>query len=807
MSRFLDFIHSGRFICFDGGMGTMLQNRGLQPGVSPEVFSLERPDILKGIHEEYIKAGADIITTNTFGGSSLKLLPELEVVSFNKRMAEIAKSAASGHGRPVFVAGSVGPTGHFIRPLGEMSFQEMVNVFRQQIRGLIAGGVDLILAETHFDLAEVRAVVVAAREEGNLPIGASMTFENGVSLTGTTPIVFKETMLNMGVNIIATNCSAGPQEMQTVVEDLVTGCPVPVLVEPNAGLPELENGKTVFRLGAEEFSSLTVEFAKYGARILGGCCGTTPAHIAALRKKLDRIPQPAPLPKPRASIILSSRSQLVAIGANEPIKIIGERINPTGKKLLTAELQSGNFSLAMRYAEEQQLAGAPILDVNVGAPMVDETTLLPQLIENIAGQFQMPLCIDSANAKAIELALSAYPGSPLVNSINGEPGRVEALAPVCLKYGAPFILLPLTGGELPHSAKQRIAILEQLLTELDNYGVPRNMILVDVLALTISSSKTAGQAAIETIRYCSEQGLATTVGLSNISFGMPAREILNSSFLTMAAGAGLCACIANPDNTRISDSVAAANALLGLGDGVDSFVTDYASWKPDNSGNISGQGTGKAQNTQGGASLTLEQAVIEGRKNEILTLVEEALNTGEEPFIIVQEKLIPAITIVGEKYERKEYFLPQLLKAAETMQTAFARLKPLLEQDNKETDKPVIIMATVEGDIHDIGKNIVILMLSNHGFEVIDLGKDVPADKIVEAAEQNKASLIGLSALMTTTMVRMEETIDLIKEKELPIKVMVGGAVVTQDFADSIGASGYAEDAVSSVRLAKQLLN
>ena len=828
MSNFINFLHSKRYICFDGGMGTMLQSRGLLPGVSPEVFSLERPDVLKGIHVEYVQAGADIITSNTFGGTSLKLPKELEVISFNRKMAQIAKEATQGHGRPVFVAGSVGPTGHFVQPLGELTFREMVEIFKQQIQGLVAGGVDLILAETHFDLAEVRAVVVAAREVSNLPIGVSMTFENGVSLTGTRAEIFKETMLNMGVNLIATNCSAGPAEMQNVVTSLIANCPVPVLVEPNAGLPELENGNTVFRLGPEEFATRTVEFAKAGARLLGGCCGTTPAHIAALRKKLDSLPAPAPLPPMRKALAVTSRSQAVYIGLDQSIKIIGERINPTGKKQLTAELQAGEFSLALRYAEQQLNAGAPILDINVGAPMVDECALLPSLVQAVAGQYQLPLCVDSSNPKAIELALEAYPGSALVNSINGEPGRIETLAPICLKYGAPFLLLPLTGGDLPFTGKERIAILEKMLTQLESLGVPNNLILVDVLALAISSSPVAGKAALETIAYCQERNLATAVGLSNISFGMPAREILNSAFFTMAAGAGLCACIANPENQRLQDALAASNALLGLGAGVDNFVSNYAQWTPSSPpatsaissgttgvGGASGLGgdtpatssqSSSAQNSSN--TLSLEQAVINGRKNEILPLVEAALQAGEKPFAIVQDKLIPAITVVGEKYERKEYFLPQLLKAAETMQTAFSRLKPLLEEDSQNSaSRPVIIMATVEGDIHDIGKNIVILMLSNHGFEVIDLGKDVKAEEIVAAAQKYQAPLVGLSALMTTTMVRMEDTIKLIKEKGLNTKVMVGGAVVTEDFANSIGAAGYSEDAVSCVRLAKKLLN
>ena len=802
----------------------MLQSRGLTAGMSPEFFCLENPDILVGIHREYIEAGADIITTNTFGGSRLKLPPSLEVEDFNRRMAAFAREAAEAGqkivGRPVFVAGSVGPTGHFIRPLGAMSFREMTEVFREQIRGLVQGGVDLILAETHFDLTELKAVVVAAREECNLPVGVSMTFEGGMSLTGTPPEVYKETMLNMGVTLLGTNCSAGPKEMQPVVGRLLHNCPIPVLIEPNAGLPELEHGKTVFKLGPDEFSTLTAEFAAQGAKLLGGCCGTTPAHIAALHTKLQALPPPPASCPARDRIVVTSRSQARFIGGNEPLQIIGERINPTGKKMLTAELQQGQFSLALRYADQQTLAGASILDINVGAAGVDETSLLPQLVEKVAGQTPLPLCLDSANPKAIELALETCPGSPLVNSISGEPGRLETLAPLCLKYGSPFILLPLIGGELPHTAKERITILDGLLEKLFDLGVPKHMILVDVLALTVSSSPKAGCAALETIRYCDSLGLASSIGLSNISFGMPAREILNASFLTMAAGAGVSACIANPENYRLREAVAAANALSGKKDGIDNYIEAYSDWKPEGTGSAApaapqtgSPSTGGGQASQSampqGASAaqdSLEDCIIKGRKENVLPLVEALLEKGEPPFEIVQTRLIPAITAVGEKYERKEYFLPQLLKAAETMQTAFSRLKPLLEEDKATGIRPVVIMATVEGDIHDIGKNIVILMLSNHGFEVIDLGKDVKAETIVEAAINNNAALIGLSALMTTTMVRMEDTIGLLKEKGLPIKVMVGGAVVTEEYAQSIGASGYAADAVASVKLAKQLL-
>ncbi len=817
MVNFSKTLNSGQLLCFDGGMGTMLQARGLPAGISPEVFCLERPDVLRGIHEEYLLAGADIITTNTFGGSVFKLPANLEVESFNREMAvsaRVAIDAVRNGGvteRPLFVAGSMGPTGHFLRPLGPLTFAELVDAFRTQARGLITGGADLILAETHFDLGELRALVVAVREECDLPLGVSMTFEGERTLTGASPEVFRETMLNMGVDFIATNCSSGPEQMRDIARRLAAGCPVPVLAEPNAGLPELENGKTVFRLDPETFASVTTTFAADGVRMLGGCCGTTPAHIAALRKAMRSLPAPAPLPEERPGIVLTSRAEMVHLGAGSPIRFIGERINPTGKKQLTAELQAGEFNLALQFAEEQLAAGARILDVNVGAPMVDEIAMLPDLAERILARHAAPLALDSSNMDAIAAGLAAYPASCLINSISGETGRMERLGPLCRKFGAPFILLPLRGGDLPVTAAQRIRIINELLAEAESLGIPRRLIIVDVLALAASSVSGAARAALQTIRHCTEElRLPTTIGLSNISFGLPARELLNASFLAMAAGAGLSSCIAHPGNERMRDTLAAVNTLLEYDPHAEYFTAHYAKWTPAVAGGAKatarGDGVPVPSEASDAGRGVLEDAVIKGRKEEILSLVEAALAAGAEPFALVNDRLIPAITEVGRKYECKEYFLPQLLRSAETMQTAFSRLRPLLEEARGGERRPVVIMATVEGDIHDIGKNIVSLMLGNHGFEVVDIGKDKPAKDIVDAAQEHGAVIIGLSALMTTTMVRMEDTVKLVKERNLPVKIIVGGAVVNAAFAETIGADGYSADAVSCVRLVRDLL-
>ena len=813
MSSFRQALASSRKLLFDGAMGTMLQARGLGAGENPEAFCLAHPDVLQGIHREYIAAGADVLTTNSFGGTRFKLPEDLKVQEFNRLMARAARAAAADAGRPVFVAGSIGPTGKFLRPLGDVPFEEMVSAFQEQIRGLLEGGIDLVLAETQFDIAEARAVVIAARRECDLPVAVSMTFEAGVTLTGSGVAVCAATLANMGVDLIGMNCSAGPLEMREAVSELLRLSPAPVIIQPNAGLPLLEDGRTVFRLPPDEFAVLTGEFARQGAQVLGGCCGTSPDHIAALRKVLDILPATDPRPS-FPGIALTSRSRVLRIGRGQPLRIVGERINPTGKKELSAELLAGEFSAALRLADEQIAAGAHVLDINVGAPMVDECQCLPALVSRLASRHAIPLALDSSDMAAMEKALAEYPASALVNSISGESGRMERLGPLCRDFGAPFILLPLRGKELPVKASERIAILEDLLRQMEDLRVPRSLAMVDALVLAASSSPEAARECLDFIRYCTETlKLPTLCGLSNISFGLPARELINAGFLGLAAGAGLSACIANPDNTRLMETLDAANLLLGHDEGAEDFVGRYAGWKSGGRGPAGAAGGpggtgqagagGQSPGTQAGAR-TIEQALIAGRKEETLQLVREALDEGADPFALVGDRLIPAITEVGAKYERKEYFLPQLIRSAETMQAAFVLLRPFLATDSRSQTRPVVILATVEGDIHDIGKNIVSLMLGNHGFEVVDLGKDVPAAKVVEAAEEHNAALIGLSALMTTTMVRMRDTIELLQEKQLDKKVMVGGAVVTDGFAKSIGAH-YAKDAVDAVRLARSL--
>ncbi|PTN38246.1 homocysteine S-methyltransferase family protein [Desulfonatronum sp. SC1] len=798
-----ELIQSGKILLFDGAMGTQLQARGLQPGQSPEEFGDRNPEVIARIHEDYLNAGAMFLTTNTFGGTRFKLPPGLDPRSFNRKMAETARSAAGVKG---FVAGSVGPTGELLAPLGKIGFSELVDAFSEQIAGLAQGGADLIQIETQFDLGEIRAAVVAARQVCDLPLAVSMTFESGSSLTGTSPLTFLDTMQNLGVDLIGTNCSLGPEGLEEIIRAMLPRATTPLLVQPNAGLPVLENGKTVFPLQPQPFAERMLRFPALGVQSVGGCCGTSPDHIRAMAQALRDV-DVAPLEARNVTggpdLILTSRAVSVCIGPREPLVIIGERINPTGKKQLTAQFQAGEHGLALDMAGQQIAQGARVLDVNVGAPMVDETILLPDLVSILTARFPTPLSIDSSKPEAIEAALRQYPGSPLVNSISGESGRMEALGPLCRTYGAPFILLPLAGSDLPETASQRLKIIENLLRRAEDLGIPRRLIMVDALALTVSSKPESAKHCLQTIRACREEwNLPTVVGLSNISFGLPARELLNSTFLAMAMAHGLCAVIAHPGARRVQEILAAGEVLLARDAQAKSFVGGYADW--------SGGGTGSAVTGLGGPAakpaLTLGEAVIQGDKDRILDLLETALQGGAQPGVLLDEELIPAIMEVGRRYETREFFLPQLILSAETMQRAFDRLTPLLRLNAGDAQRARIVMATVEGDIHDIGKNIVCLMLRNMGFEVHDLGKDVPAEVIVRAAQDKQAGLIGLSALMTTTMVRMEDTVRMVNELGLSTKVMVGGAVVTEHFAQSIGADGYAPDAVAAVRLAAKLL-
>ncbi|MDD4952745.1 MAG: homocysteine S-methyltransferase family protein, partial [Desulfovibrionaceae bacterium] len=612
MPNFRDILGDGRLYFFDGGYGTLLQSRGMPPGLSPEMFGLKNPEVVRRVHEEYLEAGADVLTTNTFGGTRHKLGPGAEVTAINRELAALARRAA---GDRAFVAGSVGPSGHFVEPLGELTLADLVQAFKEQITGLVQGGVDLILAETHFDLAEAKAVVLAAREVCDLPVAVSMTFEAEKSLTGTPPLTFVDTMQNLGVEVVATNCGAGPEQILAAVRAMLPRLETPLLVEPNAGLPELdERGRTVFRLGPGPFAQASRKFAALGAKFVGGCCGTTPEHIRALRKACQGQSAPRPEPGP-GRLVLTCRSASAAVGFGHPAALIGERINPTGKKDLAQDLAQGRLGAAQDLAQEQIDAGAPILDVNVGAAMVDEQKVLPELVKALSARFQVPLSIDSADARAIEAALWVSAASPLVNSISGEPGRMEVLGPLCARFGAPFILLPIPGKDLPLTASERLAVIERLLGRALDLGVPKRLVLVDALALTVSSKPEAARHCLETIRLCRENlGLPCVVGLSNISFGLPARELLNSAFLSMARGQGLCALIANPGSARVREALAASEVLMDRDPQAARFIAAFSGWRPGGGpGPAAGPAAPGPKKARG-----LYEAVVQGAKDVIL---------------------------------------------------------------------------------------------------------------------------------------------------------------------------------------------
>ena len=778
-----------RPLLFDGGMGTYYKGA---PGRECEQANRLDPEGIRAVHRAYLAVGADAIKTNTFGLPRMAAAQDPEWEALADAGWKLAAEAAAGTDAAVFAD---------LGPAPDTEGLSAAQVYTAVVRRFAALGAKNYLFETLSSDTGVLDAVRALREtvpDAFVQVSFAV-LPDGYTREGQHCRALVRRMADSGlVDAVGLNCVSAPGAMRTLVQQLGS-VGIPLSVMPNAGYPVVTRTQVQYRGKPDYFASELARLAAEGVRILGGCCGTTPQHLAALSRTLRGMECALPETPRRDGICLTSRSQLVRIGVDEPLVVIGERINPTGKKALTQELQEGRFDTALQLADQQVEAGAGVLDVNVGASLVDETVLLPDLVQRLAGRLTLPLSLDSSNAEAIAKALPYCPGSFLVNSISGEADRMDVLGPLCRDYGAPFILLPLQGAKLPVRAAERIRIVEHLLERAAALGIPRRLVMVDILALAVSSKAEGGRQCLQMARWCRSQGLPTTLGLSNISFGLPARELLNATFLSMAVGAGLTSCIANPSATRLREAVDAMRVLGAHDPHAESFIASYAEWKP-------AGGAVLRRNGGGGAAKTLGEAVLNGDKENVLPLLDAELEAGADPFVLVQDTLIPAITEVGARYERREYFLPQLIRAAETMQTAFAHLKPRLEANRGQKERPVIVMATVEGDIHDIGKNIVALLLGNHGFDVVDAGKDVPAEAIVACALEHNARIIGLSALMTTTMVRMEDTIRLIRERDLPIKVMVGGAAVTQAFADAIGADAYCPDAVCAVRAAKNFV-
>ncbi|HPK53289.1 MAG TPA: homocysteine S-methyltransferase family protein [Smithellaceae bacterium] len=785
-----------RIVILDGATGTELQKRGLPAGICPELWCLENPGIIKDVHDSYRQAQAQIIYSCTFGANRFKLSQygaEKNTYQINRELVRLARQAV---GNKVLVAGDIGPTGLFIEPFGALAFEEAVTAYKEQVRGLIDGGCDLIVIETMIDIQETRAALLAVKETENIFTIASVTYEkDGHTLNGTDPVSALITLQSMGADAVGCNCSTGPEKMLEFIDLMKPYAKVPLIAKPNAGVPRLENGKTVFEMDARSFGLWGAKLATAGANMIGGCCGTTPQHIRELAGALAGSRPVLPVRKSLGALT-SSRSYLLFEGEN-PLYIAGERINPTGKKALQQELLEGKTAIIRQMALEQEKQGADLLDVNVGQPGIDEAATIKAAIGVLTAATKLPLVVDSAKIEAIEAALRIYPGRMLINSISGEKEKMARLLPLAAKYGAMFILLPLTEGEIPHTSEKRRIVIDNIYREARKLGFTKDDFLVDCLVMAVASDPYAARETLRTLRWCTEKFRSRTIfGLSNVSFGMPGRPWLNAAFLAMAQLSGLTVAIANPASTEFVNIKKAGDVLTAKEKGALKFIEHFSEKQ-----NIE---QAAARGGELSSQEKLASAILEGDRESIVPLIEALLAKGVAASVIVDEVMIPAIIRVGNLYEKKIYFLPQLMAAAEAMKKALHHLEPYL-QKAAAGNKGKILIATVKGDIHDIGKNIVALLMRNYGYAVIDLGKDVPTGEIIAAVKRENPDVIGLSALMTTTMVNMKDVIDTAKAQGIKASFILGGAVVTESYARSLGAA-FAKDGVDAVRVVEELI-
>ena len=784
----------------DGGMGTLLQNRGLPPGGLPERWNLSHPEVITEIHRSYFDAGSHVVCTNTFGANGLKFSPQelSDIIHAAVGHARSALASSSGS-QPKWVALDIGPTGKMLAPYGDFDFEEAVATFAQVVRLGAEAGADLILIETMGDSYETKAALLAARETCDLPVLVSNAYgEDGKLMTGADPAAMVAMLEGMGADAIGVNCSLGPQALEGVVEEYLRRASVPVLVKPNAGLPRAVNGETVFDLLPADFAHQMARLIQKGVRIAGGCCGTTPDYISALLDAAGDLPPVPVIPKNIACI--SSYTHAVDFGIH-PL-LIGERINPTGKKRFKEALKSHDMDYILQEGIAQQEKGVHILDVNVGLPELDEVAMLQEAVCQLQAILDLPIQIDSSDELAMAAALRRYNGKALINSVNGKQESMDAIFPLVKKYGGMVVALTLDEGGIPERAEGRVAIARKILEEAARYGLGKQDLIFDPLALTVSADQ---QAARETLKAVSlihrELGCHTSLGVSNVSFGLPRRELINSHFLTLAMGEGLSAAILNPDSRDMMTAYHTFCALWGLDPQCARYIS-YAQQLPVG-GNTPAVPTLPAAGPREEGQSDLQRAIIKGLKEQAGLMTAELLQT-RQPLDIVREEIIPALDIVGIGFEQKTVYLPQLLMSAEGAKAAFEQIKGAMTT-RSAADKCAFVIATVQGDIHDIGKNIVKLLLENYGFAVTDLGRDVPPERVVDTVVAQHAPMAGLSALMTTTVPAMAETIARLREKAPWCKVVVGGAVLNQEYADAIGADKYARDAMETVRYAEQI--
>ncbi len=784
-------------LILDGGMGTILQEMGLMPGEQPEKWNISHPDEIQKIHAEYFRAGSNVVITNTFGANSLKF-PESELEEIIRTAIENAKIArdTSNTSQEKFIALDIGPTGRLLAPFGDFDFEDAVSVFSKTVKIAAKYGVDLIFIETMNDSYETKAALLAAKESCDLPVFVSNAYgEDGKLMTGASPEAMAAMLCSMGADAIGANCSLGPNQLKDVIKRLLSSSTVPVLFKPNAGLPVSKNGKTVFDVAPEEFSTAVAELIKEGVSVIGGCCGTTPEYIRLLAEKAENL-HPA-LKTPERKTVVSSYTHCVEFGKS-PV-LIGERINPTGKKKFKEALRNSDTEYILNEGIRQQNAGAHILDVNVGLPEIDECAMLKTAVCELQAVIDLPLQIDTSDSIAMETALRRYNGKALINSVNGKAESMEKVFPLVKKYGGVVVALTLDEAGIPETADGRVEIAEKILKTAKAYGIDKSDIIFDTLAMSVSADKNAAKVTLEAlkkIRY--ELGVNTSLGISNISFGLPKRDVINSEFFAAALENGLSAAIMNPFSFDMMKTYYAYNALHGYDENCSNyidFISSYTDTEPQKTVSES-----KTSSDDG----DLKSAIEHGLKEKASELTKDLLKVAE-PLKIVTEHIIPSLNKVGDGFEKKTVYLPQLLMSAEAAKSAFEQIKSAMPEGKKATGFK-IVLATVHGDIHDIGKNIVRLLLENYGFEVFDLGKDVPPEKIVEKTIELNAPLAGLSALMTTTVPAMEETIKLLRKNAPWCKVVVGGAVLTKEYADSIGADKYAKDAMETVRYAQSLM-